>query len=59
VNTHVHADHTGGNENFAKLGVTIIGRPKLLAQLVKAASGSEWSDTGAVSGCRSADPSVR
>jgi len=34
VNTHVHADHTGGNENFAKLGVTILGRPKLLAQLV-------------------------
>ena len=28
--THVHADHTGGNENFAKLGVTILGRPKLL-----------------------------
>ncbi len=34
VNTHVHADHTGGNENFAKLGVTILGRPRLLAQLV-------------------------
>jgi glyoxylase-like metal-dependent hydrolase (beta-lactamase superfamily II) len=34
VNTHVHGDHTGGNENFAKLGVTILGRPKLLAQLV-------------------------
>jgi glyoxylase-like metal-dependent hydrolase (beta-lactamase superfamily II) len=34
VNTHVHADHTGGNENFGKLGVTILGRPKLLAQLV-------------------------
>ena len=23
VNTHVHGDHTGGNANFAKLGVTI------------------------------------
>ncbi len=34
VNTHVHADHTGGNENFGKLGVTIIGRPNLLDQLV-------------------------
>ena len=34
VNTHVHADHTGGNENFGKLGVTILGRPNLLDQLV-------------------------
>ena len=25
VNTHVHTDHTGGNENFAKLSI-IIGR---------------------------------
>ena len=22
IDTHVHGDHTGGNENFAKLGVT-------------------------------------
>lgn len=22
INTHVHGDHTGGNENFAKLGAT-------------------------------------
>ena len=35
VNTHVHGDHTGGNENFAKLGVTILGRPNLRAQLLK------------------------
>jgi len=34
VNTHVHGDHTGGNENFAKLGVTILGRPELRAQLL-------------------------
>jgi glyoxylase-like metal-dependent hydrolase (beta-lactamase superfamily II) len=34
VNTHVHADHTGGNENFGKLGVTILGRPNLLDQLL-------------------------
>src|SRR5688500_11590980 len=35
VNTHVHGDHSGGNENFAKLGVTILGRPNLRAQLLK------------------------
>ncbi len=34
VNTHVHTDHTGGNENFGKLGVTILGRPELRAQLL-------------------------
>jgi cyclase len=34
VNTHVHGDHTGGNENFVKLGVTILGRPNLRAQLL-------------------------
>ena len=35
VNTHVHGDHTGGNENFAKLGVIILGRPSLREQLLK------------------------
>jgi glyoxylase-like metal-dependent hydrolase (beta-lactamase superfamily II) len=35
VNTHVHGDHTGGNENFARLGVTILGRPNLREQLLK------------------------
>lgn len=34
VNTHVHGDHSGGNENFAKLGVTILGRPNLRTQLL-------------------------
>src|SRR3954447_26493015 len=27
VNTHVHPDHTGGNENLGKLGVTLMSRP--------------------------------
>ena len=35
VNTHVHGDHTGGNANFAKLGVTIMSRPKLRERLAK------------------------
>ena len=35
VNTHVHGDHTGGNENFAKLGVTIMSRPMLRQRLAK------------------------
>jgi len=35
VNTHVHGDHTGGNENFARLGVAILGRPNLRNQLLQ------------------------
>ena len=38
VNTHVHGDHTGGNENFAKLGVTIFARPLLRQRLAKPAA---------------------
>jgi cyclase len=33
VNTHVHGDHTGGNENFGKMGVTILARPQLRERL--------------------------
>ncbi len=33
VNTHVHGDHTGGNENFAKLGATIFSRDQLRDRL--------------------------
>ena len=35
VNTHVHGDHTGGNENLGKLGVVILARPELRARLAK------------------------
>jgi glyoxylase-like metal-dependent hydrolase (beta-lactamase superfamily II) len=34
VNTHVHGDHTGGNENFAKMGATILARPMLRQRLM-------------------------
>ena len=33
INTHVHGDHTGGNENLAKMGVTIVARDELRARL--------------------------
>jgi glyoxylase-like metal-dependent hydrolase (beta-lactamase superfamily II) len=33
INTHVHADHTGGDANFAKLGVLIFSRDQLRARL--------------------------
>jgi len=34
INTHVHADHTGGDENFAKMGATILARPELRERLI-------------------------
>src|SRR6266849_1439467 len=37
INTHVHGDHTGGNENIAKTGATIFARENLRAQLMKPA----------------------
>ena len=37
VNTHVHGDHTGGNENIGKLGATIMARENLRARLIKPA----------------------
>ncbi len=33
VNTHVHGDHTGGDENFGKMGATIIAREELRRRL--------------------------
>jgi cyclase len=33
INTHVHGDHTGGDENFGKMGAVIISRPELRNRL--------------------------
>jgi cyclase len=43
VNTHVHGDHTGGNENMAKTGAVLLSRTELryrLAHPAPAASGT-------------------
>jgi glyoxylase-like metal-dependent hydrolase (beta-lactamase superfamily II) len=37
VDTHVHGDHTGGNENFAKMGAVLFSRDQLRARLAKPA----------------------
>ena len=55
VNTHQHGDHTGGNENFAKLGVTIIARDELRARFSQAPPGGRGS---AAARGRSADADV-
>jgi glyoxylase-like metal-dependent hydrolase (beta-lactamase superfamily II) len=59
VNTHVHADHTGGNENFAKLGVTILGRPNLLDQLVHPVPATNGQVPAPLAGRGAADHSFR
>src|SRR5580704_12620469 len=40
INTHVHPDHTGGNENLGKLGVTIFAREQLRGRLIHPAPGA-------------------
>src|ERR1700692_2837843 len=40
INTHVHGDHTGGNENLGKMGVTIFAREELRNRLAHPATGA-------------------
>jgi glyoxylase-like metal-dependent hydrolase (beta-lactamase superfamily II) len=40
VNTHVHPDHTGGNANLGKMGVTILSRDELRDRLMNPAPGA-------------------
>jgi glyoxylase-like metal-dependent hydrolase (beta-lactamase superfamily II) len=37
VNTHVHPDHTGGNENLGKMGVVLLSRDQLRNRLATGA----------------------
>jgi glyoxylase-like metal-dependent hydrolase (beta-lactamase superfamily II) len=39
VNTHVHPDHTGGNENFGKMGAIIFAREELRDRLIHPSPG--------------------
>ena len=50
VNTHVHADHTGGNENFGKMGVIIFARHELRDRLVHPAPGANGTPSGRAAG---------
>lgn len=35
INTHVHGDHTGGNEYFARLGATIVAHQQVRASMMQ------------------------
>jgi cyclase len=39
VNTHVHGDHTGGNDNLGRMGVTILAREELRRRLAEPTTG--------------------
>ena len=50
IDTHVHGDHTGGNENLGKMGVTILSRDQLryrLANPAPSANGTPGTPTPA------------
>ena len=37
INTHVHGDHTGGNENLGRMGVLILARDEVRVRLMRTA----------------------
>jgi glyoxylase-like metal-dependent hydrolase (beta-lactamase superfamily II) len=40
VNTHVHGDHTGGNENIGKLGINILAHDNVRVRLLQGVNGA-------------------
>jgi cyclase len=52
INTHFHGDHTGGNDNFAKDGVTIVAHDNIRIRL---AAGTTAGLTGNKTAPRAAD----
>jgi cyclase len=40
VNTHVHGDHTGGNENVGKMGVNILAHDNVRVRLIQGVNGA-------------------
>jgi len=43
INTHVHGDHTGGNENFGKMGIDIIAHDNVRVRLARGVNGGAAS----------------
>lgn len=35
INTHLHPDHTGGNENFGEMGAVIVGHDNVRVQMLR------------------------
>ena len=58
VNTHVHGDHTGGDENFGKMGATIISREELRFRLAHPNPQANGQPGVPTAGSRSAEADV-
>ncbi len=43
VNTHIHGDHTGGNANIGKMGISIIAHDNVRVRLAQGVNGGEPS----------------
>jgi cyclase len=39
VNTHIHGDHSGGNENFRRMNVTIVAQDQVRERMMKESAG--------------------
>jgi glyoxylase-like metal-dependent hydrolase (beta-lactamase superfamily II) len=48
VNTHVHGDHTGGNENFGKLGIDIVAHDNVRVRLARGVNNAPPSPAAAL-----------
>jgi glyoxylase-like metal-dependent hydrolase (beta-lactamase superfamily II) len=35
INTHIHGDHSGGNENFKRMGVTVVAHEKVRERMMR------------------------
>jgi cyclase len=48
INTHVHGDHTGGNENFGKLGIDIVAHDNVRVRLARGVNNGPPSPAAAL-----------
>jgi glyoxylase-like metal-dependent hydrolase (beta-lactamase superfamily II) len=48
LNTHVHGDHTGGNENFGKLGIDIVAHDNVRVRLARGVNNGPPSPAAAL-----------
>ena len=44
VNTHIHGDHSGGNENFKRMGVTVIAQDNVRKRMSSSAVNSKTKE---------------